>query len=90
MASTTGMCDASNLLSNENALILSSVSTAVNLYNLGRRLYTQFFGGDGTSELECSRLFDPELYDGRNALQYAVYEIVQEGHLKGKRILACK
>lgn len=69
-------------------LNILSVSSAVILYNTGRHLYSSLFGGE-EGVIDCSRLFDEEVSDGRDMLQYATYEIIQGPH-QGKKILACK
>ena len=70
----------------------------MDLYQKGRDLYAYFFGGDDKVDLDCGNIrelfinnleqFD-KLFDGRNALQYGTYTIMQGPHV-GKRILACK
>ena len=68
----------------------------MDLYQKGRYLYSYFFGGDDKVDLDCASILvddfvsnNPELFDGKNALQYGTY-IIKQGPHEGKRILACK
>ena len=53
-------------------------------------IYNALSGGEDGG-LDCSRLSDDdsEVFDGRDMLQYAIYEIIKGPH-EGKKILSCK
>lgn len=60
--------------------VSDTVSSLVNLHN-----GAMYLGGG--SPLDCSELFDMENFDGKDALQWSTYTIMQGGH-EGKKVLA--